>query len=233
MAWTTPKTWVPLGTVTAAEMNTYLRDNLNASEAAIAAAAGDTFYATGRGTVQRLPIGGSARVLAGGGSIPAWGTVGATFRKKASAENRVNTTTFANDNDFFFAIGTQEYYRVEMDLFLENPLGGTALPGGFKYQWSLPTGGSARLIHDIRGLVGVPGTGFGTPHGTAYYITEAGTEQHRIGTAYMQSWLHIHGMILNGTVAGTANFQWAQGSAIGTTQLPAYSSMQFERIVIS
>ena len=45
MAWTTPRTWTTGETVTAAIMNTHVRDNLNETASASAAAAGDIVYA--------------------------------------------------------------------------------------------------------------------------------------------------------------------------------------------
>ncbi len=47
MAWIAPMTAIAGGTVTAADFNTYVRDNLNATEAALAANPGGFFVATG------------------------------------------------------------------------------------------------------------------------------------------------------------------------------------------
>lgn len=47
MAWTTPKTWVANSTLTAAELNTHLRDNLNETEAALASKDGSYFVGAG------------------------------------------------------------------------------------------------------------------------------------------------------------------------------------------
>jgi hypothetical protein len=47
MAWTTPKTFVANDTLTAAELNTHLRDNLNETEAALASQDGSYFVGAG------------------------------------------------------------------------------------------------------------------------------------------------------------------------------------------
>lgn len=74
MSWVTPRTWVAAETVTAAQMNG-IRDNLNATAPAKAAAAGDVFYATAENAIAVRPIGGpgAALVVNAGGTTPFWG----------------------------------------------------------------------------------------------------------------------------------------------------------------
>jgi hypothetical protein len=59
MGWTAPRTWVDGEVVTRDLLNQHLRDNLLETEAAKAAAAGDTFHATSAAAFERLPLGGS------------------------------------------------------------------------------------------------------------------------------------------------------------------------------
>ena len=75
MAWTAPRTWVTAETVTAALLNTHLRDNLNATSVGTAAAAADIMYATAANTLTRLPVGTFYQVLRvnAGATAPEWG----------------------------------------------------------------------------------------------------------------------------------------------------------------
>jgi hypothetical protein len=72
MAWTAPRTWVTGETVTAALMNTHVRDNLLQAAAAKVTTAGDVVYATGANALARLGIGTPAQFLVGGASAPSW-----------------------------------------------------------------------------------------------------------------------------------------------------------------
>ena len=65
MAWTAPRTWVTGETVTAALMNTHVRDNLLETAPAIAQAAGDIIYADGANSLTRLagPAAGPAVLM--------------------------------------------------------------------------------------------------------------------------------------------------------------------------
>jgi hypothetical protein len=71
MAWTTPKTWTAGAKLLAAELNTHVRDNLNAIN--VGTTAGDVLYYTAAATPARLGI-GADRILAGnaGGTAPAY-----------------------------------------------------------------------------------------------------------------------------------------------------------------
>ena len=66
------RTWVTGETVTAALLNTHLRDNLLQTAPALVTTAGDITYATAASTLARLGVGASNQVLAGGASAPAW-----------------------------------------------------------------------------------------------------------------------------------------------------------------
>lgn len=75
MAWTTPRTWVTSEIVTAALLNTHLRDNFNVTLPGIAAAAGDTFYASGAntGAVRSAGSAGQGYIMNAGATAPIWG----------------------------------------------------------------------------------------------------------------------------------------------------------------
>lgn len=72
MAWTSPRTWVALEVLTAALLNTHLRDNLLQTAPAKVTTAGDLVYATGSAALARLGIGTAGQQLVGGTSAPAW-----------------------------------------------------------------------------------------------------------------------------------------------------------------
>ena len=73
MAWTAPKTFVSGAILTAAELNTHLRDNLNETCPNTAAAAGDLVYADGANSMgSRVSIGNAGALLASTGTAPVW-----------------------------------------------------------------------------------------------------------------------------------------------------------------
>ncbi len=73
MAWTTPKTFTDGSVLTAAELNTHLRDNLLETAAATATTAGDLVYANGANSMgSRLGIGAANSHLVSTGSAPVW-----------------------------------------------------------------------------------------------------------------------------------------------------------------
>jgi hypothetical protein len=76
MAWTAPRTWVSGETLTAALLNTHLRDNLLETAPAKVTTAGDLTYATGANALARLGI-TNGGVLKGGASAPSWIAPGA------------------------------------------------------------------------------------------------------------------------------------------------------------
>ncbi len=74
MAWTAPRTWVADEIVTAALMNTHVRDNLLETMTAKVTTAGDTAYATAANALARLGIGAAHELLRtnSGATAPEW-----------------------------------------------------------------------------------------------------------------------------------------------------------------
>ncbi len=72
MAWTTPKTFTAGNVLTAADLNTHLRDNLNETSAAQVTTAGDITHADAANSMVRLGIGGAGAVLTSDGNTPTW-----------------------------------------------------------------------------------------------------------------------------------------------------------------
>ncbi len=75
MAWTAPRTWVTAEVVTAALMNTHVRDNLLVTAPAVLTTTGDVLYASAANAPARLAIGTVAgSPLVAGASIPEYTT---------------------------------------------------------------------------------------------------------------------------------------------------------------
>ncbi len=74
MTWTALPTFVAGQPLTAAQMNTYVRDNLNATSAGVVTTAGDLTYATGANALARLAIGTANQTLRtnAGATAPEW-----------------------------------------------------------------------------------------------------------------------------------------------------------------
>jgi hypothetical protein len=70
-SWTAPRSWTTGELVTAAMLNTHLRDNLLETAPAKVTTAGDLLYGTGANALARLAIGSSA-LLGISGGLPAW-----------------------------------------------------------------------------------------------------------------------------------------------------------------
>lgn len=72
MAWTSPLTWAVGQLVTAAQLNTHLRDNMNETAPAKVTTAGDIVYATAANTLARLGIGSTNQILRVVAGLPSW-----------------------------------------------------------------------------------------------------------------------------------------------------------------
>lgn len=104
MAWTTPKTWNVGDILTAADLNTYVRDNFNATAVAQVTTAGDTVYATGSKALSRLALGTARQYLSvnAGATAPAWFSPPACDVYSTASQSINNTTwtavTFGSEN---------------------------------------------------------------------------------------------------------------------------------------
>jgi len=101
MAWTSPRTWVALETVTAALMNTHVRDNLNALM--VVTTKGDLAVATASVTLTRLAVGSNGDILtADSAATPGirWSGTGKTASGGVGRNiNIANTLTAAANSD--------------------------------------------------------------------------------------------------------------------------------------
>ena len=103
MAWTAPRTWVAGELVSAALLNTHVRDNLLETAVAKSTVAGDLTYATAANALARLGIGSSGFVLESTGGVPAWraqnmGVIFSTTLGSAAASVAISgiSTSWAN-----------------------------------------------------------------------------------------------------------------------------------------
>ena len=72
MAWTTPRCWTTGEVVTAAIMNTHVKDNFNVTAPAVLTTAGDILYASGTNTPARVGKGTNGNILHQASCAPAW-----------------------------------------------------------------------------------------------------------------------------------------------------------------
>jgi len=103
MAWTAPRTWVASETLTAALLNTHLRDNLNETAVAKVTTKGDIAIATGANALTRLAVGSNGAVLvADSAATPGvrWSSTGKTASGAIAVNVDIaNTLTAAANSD--------------------------------------------------------------------------------------------------------------------------------------
>ena len=93
MAWTAPRTWITSETVTAAMMNSHVRDNFLETSAATASAAGDLVYADAANSMgSRLAIGTVYSHLAATSNGPVW--------RQFKADSRSDSATGGAAGDY-------------------------------------------------------------------------------------------------------------------------------------
>ena len=108
MGWTAPRTWTTSELVTAAIMNTHVRDNLLETAPAKVIAAGDIVYATAANALARLAIGAARQVLAtnSGATAPEWV---ASLQSLMAAKGDIVAASAAN-TPAKVAVGTDGQY---------------------------------------------------------------------------------------------------------------------------
>lgn len=107
MAWTTPKTWTAGAKLLAAELNTHVRDNMNAIN--VGTTAGDVLYYTAAATPARLGI-TADRILAGnaGGTAPDYRQGMLLIESKTSGYDFTSIPqTFSNLRIVYMLVGDQ------------------------------------------------------------------------------------------------------------------------------
>lgn len=138
--------------------------------------------------------------------------------RKASPETVNNSATFQDDADFFFRVGVNEIWDVELVLIFD---GNTT--ADFKWQWSLPSGG------EFDGTAHVLQTAAATGADHRFVVVdETGSIA---GGLTGNTAAYIRGLLVTGTVPGVAQFQWAQDTATAVdTILRARSFMTRRKV---
>lgn len=226
MAWSTPRSWTTGEIVTAAMMNSHVRDNLNETMVAKVMAAGDLAYATGPNALARLPMAAKGAILGVGGSnLPAWTTAPAlnsdlpwgwvgggpvwypSNKTKTADEIVNNSTTLQNDDHLAWAIGINECWYFDWLLYFTIGSGDPNI----KMAFTVPAGASGFL----RCHVDESPDGVGTT--TTVDVQSATiTTTFNLGAAGTLTSVHLKGFVINGANAGTIQLQWAQNSAVAS-----------------
>ena len=114
MAWTAPRTWVTGEQVTAAIMNSAVRDNFLETSAATVTTAGDIAFADAANSMgSRLAIGAAGRTLVSTGSAPIWREFNGV---EGDATNVGGSTTFLGFNSATWSAGTNVVQTVVTDV---------------------------------------------------------------------------------------------------------------------
>lgn len=220
-SWTAPRTWVASAILTAAQLNTHLRDNLLETLVAKVTTAGDIGYATAATTLARLAlvVGG---ILYGGASAPAWLAVsgarsilslnsGATaptwgdFKHvvKAADQSITNDAAVADDQHLTIAVGANESWIFELSLFAI-----IRADSDLRITFTFPAGGTFAthwIGADELGALHVSATANGGP----MHIEGLGPDPLIYPTVYA--------VLQNAGTAGNVLVRWAQFTATGNT----------------
>ena len=141
-----------------------------------------------------------------------WAVPSVTVVTRKTADESVTSATLQDDDHLSFSIAANEIWAV--DILLRIAM--TAAGGGFRCTFTLPSGASMLLQAESIEEGGVETSAVGTTPGTAIVLVNAGT---------LMNYVKVKGLLVNSTNAGTAQFQWAQGAAGGTTTVYTNSHM--------
>ncbi|MDO8619435.1 MAG: hypothetical protein Q7R49_05865 [Candidatus Daviesbacteria bacterium] len=134
--------------------------------------------------------------------------------KVKAADESINTTTLQNDNDFFFNMGADETWVV--DMYLNATI---TAASDFQFTWVLPSGGSmmaiGQTLQGSGGNVDVIVGNQGTTAGTGIPL------QMNVVSGQVQ----VHATLKTGAIGGVAQFQWAPNAGSDATIIKANSYM--------
>lgn len=224
MAFTTPKTYVVGAVLPAADLNTYERDNiryLKGLDGEIvlsdyvdfpSTAQGDIFYHDGT-KLARLAAGTSGYVLKtqGASANPIWAGGISKVIRKAATESVNNSSTLQNDDDFLLTLGANEVWLVELTLLLQDA---GSIPD-MKFGWSYPVGCTISWGAIAKDTGAASGSGWMQTSAIATdpSAISVQTDVLTTGTTNVTSGAILRAIVVNGSNAGTLNFQWAQNTA--------------------
>lgn len=201
MAWTAPRTWVTSEVVSAAIMNTHVRDELLETAPSKASAAGQQPWSTAVNAI--------AMVTAG--------------KYKSADESVNNSTTLQNDDHLAFSIAANEVWAFRAFLYFTIASGNP----GIKWTFTVPASctGFYTAIDgpqniDSAAAIAAELTNIAIATTRAWGITGVTSDL-----------VIFDGVIINGANAGTIQFQWAQNSAVASNlTLKAGSYLDLKRL---
>ena len=204
MAWTTPRTWATNEVPTASIMNTHVRDNFNASEAAAASSGINYLWSTAANALTFVGIG--------------------TYK---TADETVNgSTTLQDDDHLFFTVNANEVWRIDYVLYGSN----ASLNPGFKANFSIPSGAT---WHAISRAFFSTDTTDGNETGSAPqdFSFAGGDFIETAITTWVRMFAVLEVTLINGANAGSFKLQWAQAaSKVSDTKLLKGSYMMRTRM---
>ncbi len=163
MAWTTPRTWVTGETVTAALMNTHIRDNFRETSPFTVTTAGDISYADAANSMNsRLAIGAALTHMTSTGSAPVW---------RAPATD-VDTGSGSHTATSYLNLGHAQWgFASDIEVTVTT---GTAALVMFKARLSNDTGGSTtRMSYSVSSATAVDAS---DTHAISYESGSAGDQ---------------------------------------------------------
>jgi hypothetical protein len=176
MGWTDPRTWVTDELVTAAIMNTHVRDNFN--------------------SLLHLQI------------------------RKPADESVASSTTLQNDDDLQLTLASNGVYQVYIVMILT----GGAGAANSKVAFTFPSGCQIYLGKNYYDVGGV-----NKPMRWNTSTSPSGSNDIIVGA--VGELVPIHGVVINGSTAGTLILQWAQNTSNATaTVMKANSTLWAAKI---
>lgn len=127
-----------------------------------------------------------------------------TYKKKASDENRNNTTTLADDADFSFSFSTACIYVVRCNYFLQ--VASAASEAGFKNDWAITGGVSFLTKRNVCGPT-YTDTEKTERYGRAY------NESPSFGIDATYTYCAFEEFLIQVISSGTLKMRWAQVEA--------------------
>jgi len=205
-------------TVTAALLNTHIRDNLLETSAATVTTAGDIAFADAANSMgSRLAIGADNTTLISNGSAPTWAVSSVVVVKQAD-ETINSSTSLQDDDELLWAMGANESWAFVCHLLFTGTAG-----GDFKIDWQGPTDftcdynwGATFNIGDTISLFGGGDESSG-PAAT--------------GAAASKRQVNIMGSFETHGTAGNARLRWAENAATGNLTVHEGSMLAAHRVV--